>query len=30
MYHILIGARKRGFIEENDEIYNYGYTENKI
>lgn len=30
MYHTLIGARKKGFIEEDVEIYNYGYMENRI
>ncbi|MFT8351138.1 cyclic-phosphate processing receiver domain-containing protein [Clostridium saccharoperbutylacetonicum] len=29
-YHTLLGARERGFIEESVEIYNYGYTENRI
>lgn len=30
MYHTLIGARERGFIKGSVEIYNYGYTENRI
>lgn len=30
MYHTLMGARERGFIEESVKIYNYGYTENRI
>lgn len=30
MYHTLVGARNRGFIEENIDIYNYGYIENRI
>ena len=30
MYHTLIGARDRGFIENSVEIYIYGYTENRM
>jgi hypothetical protein len=30
MYHTLLGARERGFIEESAEIYNYEYVENRI
>ncbi|GAA0075980.1 hypothetical protein UT300005_03580 [Clostridium sp. CTA-5] len=30
MYHTLIGARERGFIENSVDIYIYGYTENRI
>lgn len=30
MYHTLIGSRERGFIENNVDIYIYGYTENRI
>lgn len=30
MYHTLIGARSRGFIESGTEIYSHGYVENRM
>lgn len=30
MYHTLIGARSRGFIKANTEIYRYGCVENRM
>jgi len=29
MYHTLIGAQRRGFIDENIEIYHYSITQNR-
>ncbi|EKQ53724.1 MULTISPECIES: cyclic-phosphate processing receiver domain-containing protein [unclassified Clostridium] len=29
MYHTLLGAQRRGFIDDNIEIYNYSITQNK-
>ncbi|WP_394883981.1 cyclic-phosphate processing receiver domain-containing protein [Clostridium butyricum] len=30
MYHTLIGAKNRGFIDSGTEIYRHGYVENRI
>ncbi len=30
MYHTLIGAKNRGFIESGTEVYRHGYVENRI
>lgn len=30
MYHTLIGAKNRGFIDSGTEIYRHGYVENRL